>query len=223
LGRAPSIRLVPLQCPRCGDDIGIGPHDRVFLCRRCLSLWEGQEGKLVPREAVWAAGTDTSPFFIPFWVFSMTADTPGGKIADVHSYLRHIAFLEFAKARENRPLSLYVVAAALTVERFRLSISRRFTYLQPAVGQGAPTRGVICGPCLDEKEAARYARVIFISTLSEAYKGSAAFLRGLRLTLRTPRLTLIPFGRREKNYIDPTGSVIIPQRLIEDTPRELVP
>jgi hypothetical protein len=215
--------LVPLQCPRCRADVGIGPHDRVFLCRRCLSLWEGEEGKLVAREPVWVEGTDTSPFFIPFWVFSMTADTPGGKITDVHSYLRHIAFLEFAKAQENRPLSLYVVAAALTVERFRLSISRRFTYLQPAFGPGAPRRGVICGPCLDEKSAARYARVIFISTLSEVYKGSAAFLKGLSLTLGSPRLTLIPFGQREKDYIDPTGSVIVPRRLIEDTPREIVP
>jgi hypothetical protein len=133
------------------------------------------------------------------------------------------AHREFAKAQENRPLSLYVVAAALTVERFRLSISRRFTYLQPAFGPGAPRRGVICGPCLDEKSAARYARVIFISTLSEVYKGSAAFLKGLSLTLGSPRLTLIPFGQREKDYIDPTGSVIVPRRLIEDTPREIVP
>ncbi len=221
--RQPSIVLVPLRCPGCGHDVGIGTHDRAFLCRRCLSLWEQKEGKLVRKAFTWIEGDITTVNYIPVWIFRMTAHTPLGTIDDYSSYCEHIAFLESIKDLENRPLSLFVVAAELSVERFRLSISRLFTYMQPVLKAGGPIGGRIWGPCIDENTAAHYARVVFISTLSEERKGSREFVEGLTLTLEAPGLVYMPFREQGSDFQDITGSITIPQKLAGKESAQFVP
>lgn len=213
-----SIQLLDLKCPRCSGDIGIGPDDRAFLCRRCLVLWGPQEGRLVEKRVEWIGTDDGERRYIPFWVFRMTAETPEGGIDDFHSYCRYIAFLESVTETKNRPLSLYVLAVALTVERHRLSASREFTYTQPILASAKPAGGLIWGPCIDEQAAAAYARVIFISTLAGERKGSRDFIAGLTLSLDSPRLVYIPFREAANGYRGINNISSIPAKLLTHLP-----
>lgn len=213
-----SIELVELKCPRCSEDIGIGFDDRAFLCRRCFTLW-GQEGnRLVEKKVEWIAPGDSDSRYFPFWVFRLTAESPEGRIDDFHSYCKYIAFLEAVTVTENRPLSLFVLAVSLSVERHRLSASRVFTYTQPVLVPGKPERGVIWGPCMDEHTAAAYARVIFISTLAGERKGSRDFVSGLSLALDSPRLIYIPFREGANDYRDALKIAAIPKKLLTHRP-----
>ncbi len=151
----------------------------------------------------------------------MKADSPQGPIDDFHSYCRYIAFLETVGARQNRPLSLYVLAVSLTVERHRLSVSREFTYSQPILAPSAPTRGLVWGPSLDERAAAAYARVIFISTLAGEWKGSRDFVAGLTLKLESPHIVYIPFREGPGDYRDPHDIATIPRKLLLHEPQHL--
>ncbi len=221
LTKQPSIQLVPLRCPRCSGDIGIGPNDRAFLCRRCTSLWGQQEDRLVEKKVEWIGADDTDYRYIPFWVFRMTAETPQGPIEDFYSYCRYIAFLETVKVQENRPLSLFVLAVSITVERHRLSASREFTYTQPILTPGKPAGGLVWGPCIDEHAAAAYARVVFISTLAGERKGSRDFVAGLTLRLEEPRLAYIPFREGANDYRDINKIATIPKKLLTLPPVSL--
>jgi hypothetical protein len=221
LGRQPSLRLVPLRCPECGQDIGIGPDDRAFLCRRCLSLWGQQDGALVERKVAWIGSEDEDCCYMPFWVFRMTADTPQGRIEDFYSYCRYIAFLETVTARENQPLSLYVLAVSVSVERHRLLVSRAFTYKQPILPSSGPKSGLVWGPCIDERAAAAYTRVIFISTLTDGYKGDPKFVAGLTIAVESPRLVYIPFREGPNDYRDGREIASIPTKLLASAPQHL--
>lgn len=221
MAKQPSIQLVPLKCPQCGHDIGIGTNDRAFLCRRCLSLWGQQGAALVEKKVEWIRTDDIDCRYMPFWVFRMTADTPQGRIEDFHSYCRFIAFLETVGVQPNRPLSLFVLAVSLTVERHRLSVSRGFTYTQPILVPSEPTKGLIWGPCLDEQAAAAYARVIFISTLAGEWKGSHDFVAGLTLNLESPHLLYIPFREGSSDYRDAHEIATIPKKLLVYGPQYL--
>jgi hypothetical protein len=221
LGKAPSIRLVALRCPRCSDEIGIGVYDRAYVCRRCLSLWEEEAGALVEKKLVWIMGDKGSSCYIPFWVFHMEAETPLGRIDDFNSYCGHIAFLELLGKQKNRSLNLFVLAATLSVERYRLSVSRRLTYAQPLFEAGEAQSGLIWGPYLDEEYARNYARVIFISTLSEARKGSPEFVKGMTIVLTQPRLFYIPFTERPNDFRDVTQLITISKKLLPPHPENL--
>jgi len=221
LAKAPSIRLLPLKCPRCSDEIGIGAYDRAFVCRRCLSAWEEEGGVLIEKELVWVKGNQAASCYMPFWVFHMEVETPTGRIDDFMSYCGYIAFLELVGSQKNRPLSLFVMASMLSVERYRLAVSRRLTYAQPVLEREEPRSGLIWGPYLDENYARNYARVIFISTLSEARKGSPEFVRDLTITLSRPRLFYIPFAERENDFRDVTGLITINKKLLSCGPEDL--
>ncbi len=221
MAKEPSIRLVPLRCPRCGHDVGIGPDDRAFLCKRCQTLWGQEEAALVEKKVKWVRTDDSNCAHVPFWVFRMTADTLQGRIDDFNSYCRFIAFLETVHVRENRPLSLFVLAVSLTVDRHRLSVSREFTFTQPAVVTSGPANGRVWGPCIDERAAAAYARFIFISTLSEENKGSPDFVAGLTLNLESPHLLYIPFREGPKDYRDENHIAAIPKKLLVYEPQHL--
>lgn len=214
MAKGPSIQLVPLRCPRCSDEIGIGIYDRAYVCRRCLSLWEEEAGALIEKKIVWIKGDEGPSCYIPFWVFRMEAETPLGRIDDFNSYCGHIAFLELLGTQENRPLNLFVLAAMLSVERYRLSVSRRLTYAQPIFESSEAQSGLIWGPYLDEECARNYARIIFISTLAEARKGSPEFVRGLTIMLTQPRLFYIPFIERQNDFRDVTELITIPKKLL---------
>jgi hypothetical protein len=218
LGRRPSIELIVLKCPRCSGDIGIAFDDRAFLCRRCFKLWGQEEDRLVEKRVEWIAPGDSDCRYFPFWVFRMTAETPLGPIDDFHSYCAHIAFLETVRQTENRPIFLYVLAVALSVERHRLSASREFTYTQPVLATGTPAGGLVWGPCMDEHAAAAYARVIFISTLAGERKGSPDFVAGLKLSLDSPRLLYIPFREGASDYRDVAKIATVPRKLLTHRP-----
>lgn len=221
MDRRASIELVMLKCPRCSGDIGTGPDDRAFLCRRCLSLWGQGETGLVEKRVEWVESDEPDCRYFPFWVFRMTAETPAGRIDDFFSYCGSIAFLENVTVGENRPLSLFVLAVSLTVERHRLAASRAFTYAQPVLKKGKPSGGLIWGPCMDEHTAAAYARVIFISTLSEEKKGSRDFVAGLTLALDAPRLLYVPFLEGANDYRDAAKIAAIPKKLLGRRPVSL--
>ena len=221
LDRTASIRLLVLKCPRCSDEIGIGAYDRTFVCRRCLSAWEEIDGTLIEKELVWVEGNEVTSCYMPFWVFQMEVETPTGRIDDFTSYCGYIAFLELVESQKNRPLSLFVLASMLSVERYRLAVSRRLTYAQPVFRKGEPRPGLIWGPYLDEEYARNYARVIFISTLSEARKGSPEFVRGLTITLFRPRLFYVPFTERENDFRDVTELITINKKLLSHGPESL--
>jgi len=221
LDKQPSIHLVVLKCPRCSGDIGIGADDRAFLCRRCLTLWGQEDERLVEKKVEWIGMNQPDYCYIPFWVFRLTAETPQGRIDDFHSYCGHIAFLETVKEKANRPLSLYVLAVSLPVERHRLSASREFTHTQPILTPEKPAGGLIWGPCIDEHAAAAYARVIFISTLAGERKGSREYVAGLTLGLAAPRLVYIPFSKRENDYRDVNNIAGIPIKLFTNLPVSL--
>jgi hypothetical protein len=223
LVETPSICLVPLRCPRCGDDVGIGAYDRAYVCRRCLSLWEEEAGSLIEKKVAWVDPGTGSFYYIPFWTFRMEAETPMGRIDDFHSYCGRIAFPELLDIKENRPLALFVMAAMVSVERYRLSVSRRLTYAQPRFEPGEARPGRIWGPYIDEERARNYARIIFISTLSEAYKGSPEFVRGLTIVLTRPRLLYVPFAERQNDFRDATGLITISRKLLPPEPAELCP
>ncbi|MBN2224410.1 MAG: hypothetical protein JW765_07010 [Deltaproteobacteria bacterium] len=223
MAETPSIRLVSLRCPRCADEIGIGAYDRAYVCRRCLSLWEEEAGSLIEKKMSWIKRGEGCFCYVPFWSFRMEAETPVGRIDDFHAYCGRIAFPELLEVKENRPLGLFVLAAMLSVERYRLSVSRRLTYAQPRFEAGTAQQGRIWGPCVDEQRARNYARIIFISTLSEAYKGSPEFVRGLTIVLTRPRLLYVPFVERRNDFRDVTELITISKKLLPPDPADLRP
>jgi hypothetical protein len=223
LAKSTSFRLLPLTCPTCGGEIGLGRGDQVFLCKRCLGLWEEQGGELRPKKVRFFSAEKKSPYYLPFWTYSFTADTPTGKIDDFYSYTRYIAFPEVLGNQENRPLSLYVTAPPLSVDRYRLTISQRFTYTQPRFAPSEPVRGFIWGPVIDEPSARNYASLIFISTLSEARKASREFITAISLVIRNPVLSFIPFWREGNYFRNPSCTISIPTQLFAEKPARFIP
>jgi hypothetical protein len=223
LADRPSLSLLPLRCPRCSGDVGIGSEDVIFLCRRCLNLWEEKNGSLRPRRVIFYSGKGSDPHYIPFWKFHLSANTPLGKIDDLESYARNIAFGESIESGGQRPLTLYVAAPPLRVEQHRLNLSERLTHNQPLLSVSDPVRGHIWGPVIDEASARNYAKVIFISTLSEARKGSPEFVSKIDLTLKDPTLVYIPFLKDSGYLRDPKRSISIHENSFIERPTAIAP
>jgi hypothetical protein len=223
LADRPSLSLLPLRCPNCAGDVGIGSEDVIFLCRRCLKLWEEKNGRLKPRRVIFYTGEGSNPHYVPFWTFHLLADTPLGKIDDIESYTHHIAFSEKIELNSEKPLTLYVAAPPFRIEQHRLNLSERFTHNQPLLSVSDPVRGRIWGPVIDEASARNYAKVIFISTLSEARKGSPEFVSRINLTLKEPTLVYIPFLKDSGYLRDPKRSISIHANSFIERPTAIAP
>lgn len=219
----PSLSLLPLRCPRCGGDVGLGREDKAFLCRMCLGLWEERGGKLKPKRVLFYPGEIKNPHYIPFWTFRLSAETPLGKIDDFQSYKRHIASREAVELKEKKPLILYVAAPPLKIEQYRLNLSKRFTHNQPLFSSSDPMRSYIWGPVISEASARNYAKVIFISTLSEARKGSIEFISKINLILKDPTLAFIPFLEDSGYYRDPSRYISIHANSFTERPLRITP
>ncbi|MBN1573128.1 MAG: hypothetical protein JW984_08030 [Deltaproteobacteria bacterium] len=223
MDKAPSIRLLPLRCPSCADDIGIGSMDALFLCRRCLNLWDESGGKLEKRDAQFIGESDSTPYYIPFWVYGLTVDTPMGRIEDFHGYIRHIAFAKSIDFVENHPLKLYILAALTRTEPHRLNISKKFTYKQSVLERSEPREGHIWGPVMGEATARNYSKIVFLSTLSEARRNSVDFVSGLKIHLTDPILSFIPFREDGAYYREGTSQIAVSKGLIAENPKVLSP
>lgn len=221
--KAPSLRLLPLRCPNCADDIGIGYMDALFFCRRCLTLWDERGGKLEKREVRFVGKSDTTPYYIPFWTYGLTVDTRMGRIEDFHGYIRHIAFARSIDFVENHPLKLYILAALTRTEPHRLNFSKKFTYKQSVLKRSDPRNGHIWGPVVNEAAARNYSKIVFLSTLSEARKNSIDFVSSLKINLTDPILSFIPFKEDGTYYREETTRIAISKRLISEDPRVLSP
>ena len=221
--KAPSIRLLPLRCPSCADDIGIGSMDALFFCRRCLTLWDEREGKLEKRDVQFIGKTDLTPYYIPFWAYGLTVDTPMGRIEDFHGYIRHIAFARSIDFVENHPLKLYVMAALTRTEPHRLNFSKKFTYKQVVLEKSEPRNGYIWGPVVDDATAKNYSKIIFLSTLSEARRSSVEFVSNLEVHLTDPILSFISFREDGAYYREGTSQIAVSKGLIAEKPVVLSP
>ncbi len=189
----------------------------------CLNLWEESGGRLKPMRVLFYSGDVKNPHYIPFWTFHISAETPLGKIDDLESYAHHIAFSEATESKEKMPLTLYMAAPPLKIEQHRLNLSERFTHNQPFLSPSDPMRGYIWGPVISEASARNYAKVIFISTLSEARKGSIEFVSKINLTLKNPTLTFIPFLEDSGYYRDPQRFISIHANSFTERPVRITP
>ena len=223
MAKAPSLRLLPLRCPNCADDIGIGSMDALFFCRRCLALWDEREGKLEKRDVQFIGKTDLTPYYIPFWTYGLAVDTRMGRIEDFHGYIRHIAFARSIDFVENHPLKLHVLAALTRTEPHRLTISRRFTYKQVVLERSEPRNGYIWGPVVGEAAAKNYSKIVFLSTLSEARRSSVEFVSSLEIHLADPILSFIPFREDGAYFREGKSQIAVSKGLIAEKPKVLSP
>lgn len=221
--KVPQFHILPLRCPNCSDDIGIGSMDKAFFCRRCLSLWDVEGGKLTRRRVQFTEARDPKTFYIPFWTYGLVADTPMGRIEDFHGYVRHIAFPRSIDFVENRPLTLFVMAASVKSEPHRLNLSKRFTYMQEPLPVSEAKSGRIWGPTISEASARNYAKIVFISTLSELRKNSVYFVSGLEIFLSEPTLSFIPFREEGAYYRESRTKISISGKLITEEPKRIRP
>lgn len=212
-----------MRCPNCADDIGIGSMDKIFFCRRCLTLWDVEDGKLVKRRAQFIKTTSTNPFYIPFWTYGLVVDTPMGRIEDFHGYIRHIAFPRSIEFVDNRPLTLYVMAASVRSEPHRLNLSKRFTYMQEPLSASEAKNGHIWGPTVGEADARNYAKIVFVSTLSESRKNSKDFVSSLEISLSEPILSFIPFREEGAYYREGRTKISISNKLVTERPKMIWP
>ena len=221
--KAPQLQLLPLRCPNCSDDIGIGSMDKAFFCKRCLSLWDEEGGKLTKRDFQFIEAPNPGPYYIPFWTYSLIADTPLGRIEDFHGYINHIAFSKSIKFVENHPLTLFVLALSIKTEPNRLIVSKRFTYKQEILTVSNPIVGHIWGPTISEMSARNYAKMIFLSTLSELRKNSIAFVSEINIHLSDPILSFIPFWEDKTYYRELTTRIVVSKNLVTEKPTEFRP
>jgi hypothetical protein len=212
-----------MRCPKCADDIGIGSMDKAFFCRRCLTLWDVEGGKLVRKKAKFIEGSGTNPFYIPFWTYGLVVDTPIGRIEDFHGYIRHIAFPRSIDFVDNRPLTLFVMAASVKSEPHRLNLSKRFTYMQEPLSASEAKNGRIWGPTVGESAARNYAKIVFVSTLSESRKNSKDFVSRIEISLSEPILSFIPFREEGAYYREGRTKISISNKLITEVPKRLWP
>lgn len=223
MDNASSIVLLPLRCPECGGDIGLGPRDRAFFCPRCVSLWDEEGGKLLKKQCVFGTTTQANPAYIPFWRFRLRAQTPFADISTYGQYLEHVSYAIPAAPVKEQELFLFVAAPSLLLEKQRLVISKQLTNSQPPVTAGEAKVGSIWGVALDEKTARRYAKAILVSTFSEAYKATAYFISHISVNLSRPHLAFIPFFDEGPSYHDSSGIFIIQKHLFDGEPVRFEP
>ncbi|MGD8375538.1 MAG: hypothetical protein PVF68_05305 [Acidobacteriota bacterium] len=132
-----SLRLVPLVCPTCGDDLPALEDDVAFACGRCRVGLELADRGLQPRALRLVAGAGRpGGFHLPFWELDAGTRVPAFNTREVLSLARRFSGRTLPLDRPGRRIRLVGASLpsgeAVRVARF-LGLRRAGTAGRPAL------------------------------------------------------------------------------------------
>ncbi len=211
------IRFIPLICPKCGGDLPAYPRATALLCRFCNMIWPIGDASAFPKRFVTVeapAGRDD--IFLPFWDFSLYLQNTS--LENRYAFYKQLfPYKEFPKEWKKRPVQILVPAFKINPSLFfRLStrMSRLETnfMLHENKNPGEIPRLHPVNFTLNE---AAYSIRIVLFDLFRNKKRVFDQIRKAAIRIKGSRLLLLPFMRKNREYVEFHSGQALPVPAIE--------
>lgn len=196
------LRLVPLDCPTCGEAVEAEGDDVVYYCTACRNGYRFHTGKadLVPTEVSFVSAPNVSAeLYLPFWLLParvelLQRDARGKSFSGLMGLFMGTEHDEGGRRREGT----FAVPAFHTPLRAAARLTRRYTEQLPQLGERLGER--LLGGRYGVEDAQKLAHYALIA--SEVEKPD--LLKQLRYEIEfgTARLLGVPFVAGEKGLAD---------------------
>lgn len=221
------IKLIPLKCPECGENIESKEEDRVFFCPSCGMGFQLTGDKLKKINVIFAEPQiDTNGkqlYYLPMWQiltlvyidkkYSMNPRDLPREILEKEKFSRMLTEL-FNKEKAHEKIIFFVPAFGVT-NRYQLMDAPgiQFTVDPPELKSGKPREMI--GAEYSIEDAKEIARVMFLSIQSHA--GSDILDAEIEFDFRRYRIAGIPFFEDKGMLVD----AIKGYRIFKDALREM--
>lgn len=235
-------RAFAAECPNCGWELELRPHERIHFCATCYRAVSFEKSGLttVPYRVAQPPEETASPLvYMPYWAFPFGLRAGGADFSRIQPWLEAVCPEQRSAAlaeSDPDPSLLYVPAIELYGSReadaaFELLASYA-SWRQPVLSRDRPVpdqRAQFAAVELDATEAARLARTVLValhdnwSTRKLNAANFRTFINDVELRLGEPQLVALPLPISNDRWKPDglTGSVPGPLLRGEARPRLL--